>query len=126
MKNEPPSYEAWIGAAGRGPEGEIVSRSRPGALFGMSASCKSAGGCATPVSGRRVTPLANPHCLQNLQNSWLNTQYSVADSTMAAGSVSTQPMMMLRIVAHCRPEPLAAMAPAMPDDSTWVVDTGRL
>ena len=32
---------------------------------------------------------------------------------------------MLRIVDHCRPEPLAAMVPATPEESTWVVDTGR-
>jgi len=31
---------------------------------------------------------------------------------------------MLRIVDHCSPDPLAAMVPAMPEDSTWVVDTG--
>ena len=44
---------------------------------------------------------------------------------MAAGSVSTQAISRLRIVAICRPEPLAAMVPATPDDSTWVVETGR-
>ena len=32
---------------------------------------------------------------------------------------------MLRMVAICRPEPLAAIVPATPDDSTCVVDTGR-
>ena len=32
---------------------------------------------------------------------------------------------MLRIVDHCIPEPLATMVPATPDESTWVVDTGR-
>jgi hypothetical protein len=32
---------------------------------------------------------------------------------------------MLRIVDSCRPEPLAAMVPATPDDRTWVVDTGK-
>ena len=32
---------------------------------------------------------------------------------------------MLRMVAICRPEPLAAIAPATPDDSTCVVETGR-
>ena len=44
---------------------------------------------------------------------------------IAAGRVKTQAIAMLRIVDHCRPEPLAAMVPAMPDDSTWVVETGR-
>jgi hypothetical protein len=55
----------------------------------------------------------------------MKVQYSVADNMMAAGSVSTQPITMLRMVDYCRPEPLAAMVPATPDDSTWVVDTGR-
>ena len=32
---------------------------------------------------------------------------------------------MLRSVPHCMPEPLASIVPAMPDDSTWVVETGR-
>ena len=50
--------------------------------------------------------------------------YSVADSVMAAGSVSIQAMSRLRTVAICRPEPLAAIVPATPDDSTWVVETG--
>jgi hypothetical protein len=43
---------------------------------------------------------------------------------MAAGSVRTQANSRLRTVAHCRPEPLAAMVPATPDDNTWVVETG--
>ena len=29
------------------------------------------------------------------------------------------------MVAICRPEPLAAIVPATPDDSTCVVETGR-
>jgi hypothetical protein len=29
------------------------------------------------------------------------------------------------MVDHCSPEPLAAMVPAMPEDSTWVVETGN-
>src|SRR5215475_7834116 len=44
---------------------------------------------------------------------------------MAAGSVSTQAISRLRTVAHCSPEPLAAIVPATPDDNTWVVETGR-
>ena len=32
---------------------------------------------------------------------------------------------MLRSVDHCMPEPLASIVPATPDDSTWVVETGR-
>jgi hypothetical protein len=31
---------------------------------------------------------------------------------------------MLRSVDICRPDPFAAMVPATPDESTWVVDTG--
>lgn len=52
-------------------------------------------------------------------------KYSVPDSAIAAGRVSTQASAILRTVDHCRPEPFAAIVPAMPDDSTWVVDTGR-
>ena len=52
-------------------------------------------------------------------------QNSVADNTMATGSVSTQAMIRLRTVAHCRPVPLAAMVPATPDDNTCVVLTGK-
>ena len=32
---------------------------------------------------------------------------------------------MLRMVDHCSPEPFAAMVPATPEESTWVVLTGR-
>ena len=59
------------------------------------------------------------------QKSFVNTQYRVPDSTMAAGSVSTQAIARLRIVASCKPEPLAAMVPATPEESTCVVETGR-
>ena len=47
------------------------------------------------------------------------------ESIIAAGKVSTQASAMLRIVDHCSPDPLAAMVPAMPEESTWVVETGR-
>jgi len=47
------------------------------------------------------------------------------DNMIAAGRVSTQAITMLRMVAICSPAPLAAIAPATPDDSTWVVETGR-
>ena len=43
---------------------------------------------------------------------------------IAAGRVRIQASAMLRMVDHCRPEPLAAMVPAMPEESTWVVETG--
>ena len=52
-------------------------------------------------------------------------RYRQPDSVIAAGRVSTQAIAMLRIVDHCSPEPFAAIVPAMPDDSTWVVETGR-
>ncbi|MOA53750.1 hypothetical protein D3C78_1772560 [compost metagenome] len=29
------------------------------------------------------------------------------------------------MVFICKPEPLATMVPATPDDSTWVVETGK-
>jgi hypothetical protein len=44
---------------------------------------------------------------------------------MAGGRVSAQAMAIERIVDHCRPEPLAAMAPATPLDRICVVETGR-
>jgi len=47
------------------------------------------------------------------------------DNAIEAGRVSTQASSMLRTVDHCRPEPLAAIVPATPDDNTCVVDTGR-
>ena len=45
--------------------------------------------------------------------------------TIAAGKVNTHAMAMLRIVDHCSPDPLADMVPAMPDESTCVVETGN-
>ncbi len=47
------------------------------------------------------------------------------DRIIAAGRVSTHAVAMLRIVASCRPDPFAAIVPAIPEDSTCVVDTGR-
>ena len=49
---------------------------------------------------------------------------SVPEMIIAAGRVSTHAMAMLRIVDHCSPDPFAAMVPAIPDDSTCVVETG--
>src|ERR1039458_9853133 len=54
-----------------------------------------------------------------------NSKYSTPESIIAAGNVSTQASAMLRIVDHCNPDPLAAMVPAIPDESTWVVETGN-
>jgi hypothetical protein len=42
----------------------------------------------------------------------------------AAGRVITQASAMFLIVHHCDPDPLAAIVPVTPLDSTWVVDTG--
>src|SRR5690606_41594714 len=51
---------------------------------------------------------------------------SSADSSMLAGKVSSQASRMMRTVPLCRPLRLATMVPATPEDSTWVVETGRL
>src|ERR1700684_3318451 len=59
------------------------------------------------------------------QNKCRKMKYSVPESTIAAGSVSTQPSAILRRVDHCMPEPLAIIVPATPEESTCVVDTGR-
>src|SRR5579875_2476726 len=59
-----------------------------------------------------------------LYTNWRRTQKIPPASSAAAGSVKTQASAMLRIVANCRPLPLAAMVPATPEDSTCVVDTG--
>src|SRR5208283_2096870 len=47
------------------------------------------------------------------------------ESTMAEGRVRTQASPRLRTVLICRPEWLAIMVPATPDDSTCVVLTGK-
>jgi hypothetical protein len=60
-----------------------------------------------------------------VQKIWENSQNSEPDNRIATGKVSTQAMARLRTVDHCRPERLAAIVPATPDDSTCVVDTGR-
>jgi len=52
------------------------------------------------------------------QNSWVNSQYRLPDSRIAAGKVSTQAIARLRRVRICKPEPLAVMLPATPDDNT--------
>ena len=52
-------------------------------------------------------------------------KYRQPDRIIAIGSVSTQAIAMLRMVDHCNPDPFAAIVPAIPDESTWVVDTGR-
>jgi hypothetical protein len=57
-------------------------------------------------------------------SSFTNTRYSIPEMIIATGNVSTQASAMLRIVDHCSPDPLAAMVPAIPDESTCVVETG--
>jgi len=52
-----------------------------------------------------------------------NVRY--AEITIAAGKVMIQASAMLRSVLICRPDPLAAIVPATPEDSTCVVLTGR-
>jgi hypothetical protein len=53
-----------------------------------------------------------------------NAQYKVPEITIAAGKVSTQAKAILRTVESCTPAPFAAMVPTMPEDKTWVVETG--
>jgi hypothetical protein len=43
----------------------------------------------------------------------------------AAGKVKTQAAAILRMVDHCSPLLLANMVPATPEESTWVVLTGK-
>ena len=50
---------------------------------------------------------------------------STAESRIEAGKVNTQAAARFRIVLHCRPEPFAAIVPATPEVSTWVVLTGK-
>jgi len=52
------------------------------------------------------------------QKAFLNPQNKNPASIIEAGSVSTQASARLRTVAHCSPEPFAAIVPAIPDDNT--------
>jgi hypothetical protein len=74
--------------------------------------------------GRRIAPAPLAAMFGRDQKIDANAQYSVPEITIAAGNVSTQASAMLRTVESCKPEPLAAIVPAMPDDSTCVVETG--
>src|SRR5215469_18858554 len=58
------------------------------------------------------------------QNAVRNAQNRNPESIIAAGKVRIHAIPKLRTVLHCRPERFAAMVPATPDDSTWVVLTG--
>src|SRR5262249_19667992 len=59
------------------------------------------------------------------QNSFSNSTNSVPDNRMATGSVRTHAISRFRTVDICRPDRLAAIVPATPDERTWVVETGR-
>ncbi|MNC72832.1 hypothetical protein D3C75_1239430 [compost metagenome] len=54
------------------------------------------------------------------------SQNNPADRPTVAGRVRTQASRMVLTVPPCRPLLFATMVPATPEDSTWVVDTGRL
>src|SRR5260370_9059582 len=56
-------------------------------------------------------------------SSFENSKYRLPEMIIAAGRVSTQARAMLRIVDHCSPHPLAAMVPAMPENTTSVHET---
>ena len=55
----------------------------------------------------------------------VKAQNKEADKPIETGKVSPHAMSRLRRVAHCKPERLAAMVPATPDDNTCVVLTGN-
>jgi hypothetical protein len=63
--------------------------------------------------------------LAAVQNKLEKIQYRTPEIIMAAGRVSTQASAILRTVESCNPEPFAAMVPAIPEDSTCVVETGN-
>src|SRR5262245_8665685 len=76
-------------------------------------------GCLPEMrAAAKGSPCATP------QNRLTNKTERRAESVMAAGSVRTHAINRLRTVAHCSPEPLAAIVPATPDDNTCVVETG--
>ena len=54
------------------------------------------------------------------------SQKKMADSNIDMGKVSTQAMRMVRMVPLCTPLRLATIVPAMPEERTCVVETGRL
>jgi hypothetical protein len=73
----------------------------------------------------KIDGATKSHPNSSIQNSFENNQYKEPESSIAAGNVNTQAMSRLRIVAHCKPDLLATMAPATPDESTCVVETGK-
>jgi hypothetical protein len=108
----------------------LRSASRP-AVDAASAQFK----CPNAVS-YRADSLCSSRRAPQFERSWgaesdgrqkirLNTRYNSPDNSIAAGSVRTQARAIFRKVCSCNPEPFAAIVPATPDDSTWVVDTGN-
>src|SRR5262249_50290150 len=68
---------------------------------------------------------SSPIAASQTQNTCRNIQYNEPDNKIAAGKVNTQANARLRPVLHCNPDPLAAIVPATPLDSTCVVETGK-
>src|SRR5690349_15474366 len=64
--------------------------------------------------------------LYQLPSAFEASQNNPADRATVAGRVNTQASRMVLTVPPCRPLLLATMVPATPEDSTWVVETGRL
>src|SRR5262245_62029195 len=68
---------------------------------------------------------SNPPSYAGPQPMLRKAQYSSAAIRIDAGNVSTQASARLRIVPIWRPDRLAAIVPATPEESTCVVLTGR-
>src|SRR5689334_17062399 len=64
--------------------------------------------------------------LYQLPSAFEASQNNPADRATVAGRVNTQASRMVLTVPPCRPLLLATIVPATPEDSTWVVETGRL
>ena len=67
---------------------------------------------------------SNSGILPNHQNVLRNSQNNEPDNSIATGSVNTHASAKFRTVDHWMPEWLAAIVPAMPEESTCVVLTG--
>jgi hypothetical protein len=76
-------------------------------------------GCEERATPDERLPIVSP------QKMLENSQNRPPASRMAAGMVSTHASARLRTVDICSPDPLLAIVPATPDDSTCVVDTGN-
>jgi hypothetical protein len=76
------------------------------------------------INANRNSSNSPPGDGECIQKTWLNTKYRVPDNIIAAGRVRIHASAMLRSVDICSPDPFAAIVPATPDESTWVVDTG--